>query len=248
MKKFFENLISLLFPPRCCFCGGIMGEGSKVFICKSCDSKITYTYEKHCQICCAPLKGGFSLNTCAFCNRRRPHYKKAFVPLIYEDLVRKSIIRYKFRGKISYSKTFAFLIADKIIGENFSEGFDIVTSIPQNPAQSFFRGFNPARLLAKEVALFFNAPYMDTLNRSFRSKKQSRLKYKERLENAKKSYSFKKSANIKGKIVLLVDDILTTGATLDTCAKILLDNGAKEVYVAALARTGYSPIINTLKL
>ncbi len=195
------GFLSLLFPPRCPFCGGDMR--AKDVLCEGCRRKIgkvsrTYT-----------LKGGEKLSVLS--------------PLRYEGDFKAAMHRYKFGGKRELAKTFSSLMA-----EIAPEGpFDFIAFVPLRSKDLRARGFDQSELLAKELGKLLKLPLYPCLRKIRETAVQHTLSREERRKNLIGAFSADDS--VKGKTVLLVDDIVTTGSTLCAAAEALYKSGAKEV-------------------
>ena len=140
----------------------------------------------------------------------------------------------KFYNKESFCRSYAYLIANSIASEGFPS-IDFVTFIPLSPERLKERGYNQAELIARFCAEILNLPVIDSLYRINGTPKQSGLSLPERRKNAKKSF-FCKDLTLKGN-ALLIDDIYTTGSTLNYASSLLLKMGCDKVYISAIAMT-----------
>ena len=156
----------------------------------------------------------------------------------YKDNVRRSILRYKFYGARSYAPVYGRLLAMKIQKEDLS--FDVLTYVSTGWLRRLKRGYDHAALLAEAVGKELGITPIKTLQKIRQTKPQSRIKSEAaRRANVLGAYRVIDPELVKGKRVLLLDDIITTGATVSECAKILLIAGAKEVYCAAVAAASH---------
>ena len=221
--SFFSSLLDLLFPPKCVFCGKVLGAGNTW--CVKCESGLPFT-----------SNGG---------RRDGEIYDFCIAPLYYEGLVRKSILRYKFRGASSYAgaygKILAACVRDNLntgnLNTGYTAGYDVISWVPLSNRRKRARGYDQAMLLALATALELGDVAVETLSKPHDVIAQSELSGKdERRANISGAYEAVDAELILGKTVLLIDDIVTTGSTLDECARILLDAGASRVVCAALAR------------
>jgi len=158
----------------------------------------------------------------------------------YEGIVRKGVHLFKYRGFYQNALTFSNLMANKIISSNVH--IDIVIPVPISYERYLKRGYNHSYLLAKNISKTLKVPLLDALKRTQPTKPFYNLSREERRREIKNRIAFKKGYEniVKGKTVLLVDDIFTTGATADECSKVLLKSGANKVYVSVLAITKLS--------
>lgn len=224
----FDKLSDALFPPKCPVCHELLE--SKVPVCPNCIKELPFTAEDgQCKICGRPMEE-FSYHTCHICRSRKMYFEHSFTPLIYKDSAKDIAIALK-TSKPGYARVFAYLLAEKILTSPYYTKFDYITFVPQNSLSERKRGYNQARLIAKELSKFLKTPCIPTLKRTNDGKPQHTLTAVERRENVKKCY-FKTDLKGKGN-VLLVDDIYTTGATANYCSRLLKEMGFDKVYLAA---------------
>ena len=211
MKKMLNWLLDLFYPPRCAFCRRLLGEKEKG-VCRFCRRK----YENRC------------------IRRELAHCSCCVAPLSYEGAVRDSLLRYKFRGVAAYGAVYADFLAKCIDESQFS--CDIITWVPLSRRRLRKRGYDQARILAEETAKLLNLPCEKLLEKRVDTKPQSGMRDAEsRRKNAKGIYVCCAPSKTSGRRVLLIDDIVTTGATLSECAAALKQAGCGAVVAAAAA-------------
>lgn len=153
----------------------------------------------------------------------------------YKGDVRQSLLRYKFLGTRSYAPIYGRLLAMKLT-EQWPNGFDILTWIPVSRRRRIKRGFDQVELLARAVGKELGVKPVRTLRKIRHNPPQSTITGEaQRKANVLGAYRVIDPTSLSGKRILLLDDILTTGATASECARVLLTAGAKEVYLAAVA-------------
>lgn len=164
------------------------------------------------------------------------HFLDSFTAVwYYEGDVRSSILRYKFRRAVHLAPKYGTLLAMKLL-EQGPEQIDVVTWVPVSALRRFQRGFDQCQLLTKTVGKELGVPQIKLLRKIRNNPPQSGLSsVSARKANVLGAYRVVKNADLQGKRVLLVDDIFTTGATMNECARVLLTAGAKEVHGAAIA-------------
>ena len=208
-----DTLLDLLFPPKCPFCGKVT-EGRE--ICPACRKSLPWTEEKEAV---RRLHGGVD---CASA-------------LWYENEVREAVLRYKFRGAMAASAALGGLVAE-CAAERFSGGFDTVTWVPVGPKRRRQRGYDQSRLLAEAACRLWDARAEELLRKPVDNPPQSEIKDPAaRRANVLGVYELATGAAVEGKHILLIDDILTTGATLEECTRMLTDAGAASVVCVTLA-------------
>lgn len=212
---FIKKLLDILYPVRCPYCESTMTIFD--FACIHCQKNLKIRYN----MLTLHSDCGIIYNCIS--------------PLIYDGLVRNSILKFKFRGYTSFAKPFAFLMV-KAVNDIFKGiSFDCVTDVPIKFSKSYHRDYNQSTLLAKSVAEFLNISYLPLLNKVKVNVFQHTLSSFERAENVKNAYSIINSEMVNNKTILLCDDIVTTGSTLGECANVLYRNGAKKVLCVTIA-------------
>ncbi len=228
--KLSDKISSFFFPHRCTFCGKNVHYKDNTYICADCINSLPYLSGTLCARCNKPISDT-ALSVCYTCRHFNHSFTKSYTPLLYKDKVRKSLISMKFYNKEFYSRSYAFLIAENIISQDFPS-FDFITYAPLSPESFSKRKYNQSKDIAQGVGEILNIPVIDTLYRINGTPKQSELSFNERRKNAKASF-FSNDIILKGK-ALLIDDIYTTGATADYCSKLLLKMGCESVSIATV--------------
>jgi len=212
---FISSLLDLLFPPKCVFCGKVLIDRDDSW-CSKCVESLPYALNSGRQ------EGLF--------------YDFCISPLYYRGVVRRSILRYKFKGASGYAAAYGKILAD-CIRENTDAKYDIISWVPLSSKRKRTRGYDQAMLLALATALELEEVAVETLSKQRDAQAQSELGgAAERRENISGAYVAVDPELIADKCVLLIDDIVTTGSTLDECASVLLTAGATSVICAVLAR------------
>ena len=209
-------LLDLLFPPRCVFCGKLLATGERDF-CARCQRELPW------------LEGPAAEQTGEF-------FSLCAAPLRYQGVVRDSIRRYKFKGRQGYHKAYGKLVA-QCVHDHLAGKYDLITWVPLSEKRKRERGYDQAFLLASAAALELGDVAVETLRKSRHTDAQSGLEGEaERRANVLGAYTAVDPELLGGKRVLLIDDVVTTGATFSECARVLRTMGAKDVVCAALAR------------
>ena len=208
-----KRLAELLFPPKCVLCGAIL-EKDELDLCHTCRIE-------------AP--------DCPVSRSKLPFADSWIAVWHYDGTVRRSLIRYKFRNCRCYAGCYGRMLAMKLLRE-YPEGFDILTWVPISSLREFSRGYDQSRLIAQAEGRELGMTPVRTLKKTRNNPRQSRIKgAAQRRANVLGVYEIQNSEAIAGKRILLLDDILTTGATAGECARMLLTAGAKEVHCAVVA-------------
>lgn len=210
------NLLDLLFPPKCPFCRALLQPGEED-LCARCQRELPW--------CLGPSG-----------EQKLEFIPRCISPLYYQDRVRDSFHRYKFGGGVSYARPYGRLMA-QCVRDRLEDSFDLLTWAPLSPKRRRKRGYDQARLLAEQLGRRLDLAARPLLAKTRHTGAQSALDDDgARRANVLGAYSVIESAQIAGKRVLLVDDIVTTGATLSECARVLRTAGAAEVLAVTLAR------------
>ncbi len=212
----FAAFLDILFPPRCVFCGKILPSGRKG-MCSECEGNLPRTGSQ------AGQKGDF--------------FSICVSPLYYEEEVRESLLRFKFKSATGYATTYGKLLAD-CIRENLSGRYELISWVPLSAKRYKERGYDQAMLLALAAALELDDVAVSTLEKTKHVDKQSTVGSPEkRRANISGAYTVPDRELIQGKRILLIDDIITGGSTLAECARMLRQAGAAEVLCATVARS-----------
>lgn len=221
--------LDLLFPPKtnCILCGKVIREGK---ICLDCESNLPFIVGNKCVICGKPIIDG---DKCPDCMETNHVFTRSISPFEYDDTIKSLIARFKYYKERSLSEFFAEYMY-KYIKEDGVE-FDTIVPVPLHRTKLDERGYNQSELLARELSYRFDVIMSKPLRRIKNTKSQTGLKREERMKNLKGAFKVVYADLVKDKTVLLVDDVLTTGSTLDECAKVLRESCAKDVFAATIA-------------
>lgn len=232
--NYFNNFLDKhIFPNdiKCIFCGKDIPSFYEKPYCFSCEKEIKLSTRNRCLICDLPINNEAKI--CDFCKTNHRHFKRVFTPLIYDNIVRKTLISYKKDNKRYLSKGFAVIIYNYI--KNYANDFDIITYVPLTKEKRKERSFNQSEYIAKELGKLLNIEVEEFLIKAKVTIEQKTLNFQERKKNLLNSFKLKNIEKLKDKNVLLVDDIITTCATIDECSRVL-SKYAKNVYATAPAR------------
>ena len=211
LNKLSRGILDFFFPRRCPFCGAVAG---KELLCNKCLRSLPFTGEH------AVREGTFG--RCA-------------APLYYEDRVREAILQFKFKAKLGGLSCFGMLMAE-CAAEHYSGAFDAITWVPVSKKRLKKRGFDQTRYLTGSMCVDWHVAPIERLRKVTDNPPQSTLETEEqRRANVLGVYEAVNAEQFRGKRLLLVDDILTTGATLSECVRVLKEAGAGEVMCLTLA-------------
>lgn len=216
-NPFWSSVLEFIYPPRCMFCRKIILPGKTC--CETCESALVPCHWNEQII--------------------EPQSKKTLVcmaPDEYNGALRKAMISFKFHNKPKQADFFAQRMVTQLEQSSFLTRADGITSVPLSRERMRQRGYNQSELIAREIAVETGLTYSTLLEKNVENLEQHRLHKKDRQENVRGVYRLIPGNSVQDKRILLVDDILTTGATLRECAFVLYSAGAQEVVCAAACR------------
>ena len=212
--KITERILRMLFPPKCVLCGKVLREQETDF-CGQCRTDSPECPVNH--------------------RKKLPFLDSWLGVWYYEGAVRHSLLRYKFHGVRSYADPYGRVLAKKLQREH-PEGFDLLTWVPISRFRRFTRGYDQVELLAAVVGAELELETVPLLTKVRHNRPQSGIHGDaERRANVLGVYRVTDPGRLNGKKILLLDDIITTGATVSECARMLLTAGAKEIHCGAVA-------------
>lgn len=231
MKAVFRVLTDSLFPRRCPVCGEIADPPGNL-ICGGCAGKLDFVKEPVCMKC---GRGIFDETEeyCYDCSRSAKSYERGFPLLNYDDRMREAMAQIKYRNRREYLVPFARLLYLRHGRELLSLHASALVPVPVHPSRLRKRGYNQAELLARLLGSFLSLPVRtDILYRTKRTAAQKKLTPEERLKNLTAAFQAVPCAG--SGTLILVDDIYTTGSTVEACTKALLSAGASRVYYVSI--------------
>ncbi|MBW2065750.1 MAG: ComF family protein [Deltaproteobacteria bacterium] len=245
IREILDQFLDLVFPPRCIICREFIEERptipnyGAISFCPTCLSDFQEIPPSRCLVCSRPFDSTLEdIHTCGTCLTNPPRFKRLAVPYLYEGSLMAAIHQFKYGGKSYTAGTLARLLLPSAAQLAREIGNPLVMPVPLHPRRLRERGFNQSLLLARPVAkrLSLRLDYL-SLRRTKYTLPQIGLKKDKRRKNVRRAFEVHHRNVIKGEKVLLVDDVATTGNTLNECARVLLGAGCKEVYALVLART-----------
>ena len=229
IKKAIQSLLYVVYPKRCELCGDVVRVEDR--FCAECENAEMISGDV-CEKC------GREKTNC-ICKREKysPEYKAFTAPYYYEDFAQRGIRRFK-----NYSFTELAPAMSERICESINERFkgitfDCVTSVPLTKRKQKQRGYNQSEILAKETARLLGCEYKALLVKTRKTPSQRYSSAKDRRVNLYGAFDMAENADVSGKTVLIVDDVKTTGSTLNECSAVLKGNKTAAVYAASFAVT-----------
>lgn len=219
--KLLNKIINIIYPPKCIFCQQVLSHDVAMQICSVCHSGLPFAQASF--FATSQEDGG---NYC----------DGAVSVFQYTGVVKESLIRFKFYNEPSYYRTYAKLIADKLVRMTEIKQYHMVMSVPLHKHKEFSRGYNQAYLISKELGRELRLPEGSKLLKRYRyTEAQSLLDKQKRSQNVKGAFTITTPVKVADKSILLVDDILTTGSTLEECSRVLKKAGAVKVTAVVVA-------------
>jgi ComF family protein len=234
--KAAQALLSLLYPPICEGCGA--GVEPPHYLCEQCAAGAARIRTPYCQTCSEPFHGAVSGPfTCANCEGRQFHFSCAVARYRSTGVVREFIHRFKYWREYRLRHPLAAWAAEALEDDRIRERpADALVPVPLFVARKRHREFNQAEVLARLVGRQAGIPVSDCLERTRNTTSQVAYDRKMRMENLRNAFRMHHSSDVSGRHLVLVDDVLTTGSTLDECALVLLKAGAASVRAITVAR------------
>lgn len=232
VKKTIAVFDGALYPLDCTcdVCGEELVTNTRYRLCSDCMEKLPFAKGHRCLCCGVPLAD--ESDYCNRCQYERGAFVKNRSPLVYEGETKKMIYSLKFAKKKYLAETLGALMADEFLDCDMKA--DIIVFVPMTESEQKKRGFNQSELLANEVGKRLNIPVLPALVKIKDTKAQKELQGKDRASNLEGAFACV-FEQVKNRTILLVDDIFTTGATANECAKTLLKAKAREVNVLTAA-------------
>lgn len=234
LLRYLSPLLDLILPPRCAACGDITTKADH--LCGPCWTSITFITHPYCATCGLPFDIDVGPDmVCASCIQDPPLFQKARGVFLYKDTSKQLIFKLKHGDQTHLARMFAEWMVT--YGQDVLPETDVLIPVPIHWTRLLNRLYNQAGLLSARIADLTSLPIdYHSLKRSTATPSQGTKSKKDRWENVKKAFIVADKEKIKGKGVLLVDDVMTSGATVKACTRALLKAGAKHVNVLTLGR------------
>lgn len=236
MPRILKNIINkikyLMYPPVCPLCEEVL-SGGKTRICDSCRPRIQYLTEPTCLKCGKEIDDS-EREYCSDCTKKPKSYVRGFPAMVYKEPVRRSIANFKYKSKNSYADCFAYEIVKTHGRDILNVAPEALIPVPIHRKKLEKRGYNQAKVLARSLGAYLDIPVDDgILKRTVNTTPQKLLDDNERQKNLEKAFISDKK-QVQYKKVMLVDDIYTTGSTIESCTRALKKAGVREVFYTGI--------------
>jgi ComF family protein len=235
LNRLASSVIDILLPPRCLSCGAAVTQAAT--LCADCWRGLTFLGAPCCACCGLPFEFDLGESVlCGDCARRQPAFDRARAALRYDDASRKLILGFKHGDRLHPAAAFGHWL--KRAGAELIRDADLAVPVPLHWTRLFARRYNQAAVLAQALRAAGGPPVApDALIRTRRTPPQGKGNREARRRNVAAAFAVKPDRDMRGKRILLIDDVFTTGATASECARVLKRRGAALVDVLTLART-----------
>ena len=219
--KILNFLLTFIYPKTCMSCNTLLNYNTKIELCDNCAKDFNPYRGNRCITCDRPID---NTGECSICKSEKIYFEKGYCVYPYAGAVRNTILNFKFKNMALYYTYLGSKMTEYYF-EYIMESYDYITAVPIHKKKLKVRGYNQAELLAEYISEQINIPYCTVLKRTVNTKPQNALNKKERVVNIKNAFSLIDNINIKNKSILIVDDIFTTGTTINECCKVLKKAG-----------------------
>ena len=228
------SCLAVEMPFRCPICGKPPFDGAPGMFCADCLESLPFIAPPYCPGCGGPMDG--ILDVCPKCLHQPPRpWSQAFSLFNMEGNARLAVVMLKSRGHPEFARSLGRLLGDKL-KRDLPCPVDMIVPVPLHWTRFGQRGFNQSDLICQGISAELGVPVVRALRRVRRTRQQARLTRKERILNLEGAFSVTGSTKCGKRAILVVDDVLTTGATLASAASVLLDAGASKVFAVSAAR------------
>lgn len=237
IQAYWRAALDLVFPRHCAGCGGPAGEGQEGYVCHDCLSAVHWVTDPFCARCGDPIEGVAAKSfTCSLCVQSEPAFDLARSAVRYRGPIRSLLHQFKYAEGTHLAADLGRLLAACVETHYDPALFDLMAFVPLYHRRERERSYNQARLLAEQLGRRFDRPVLRGIRRVRDTGTQTRLHMAGRAENVKGAFVVTEPGWVKGKTILLIDDVMTTGATLREAASALKKAGAWRVMAATVAR------------
>lgn len=238
IKCWLDAFLGFLYPEACQYCGNERATVTDGYIGTQCQTNVTFIEPPYCQRCGLPFPGAITAPfECANCREMELHFSQARSAVVAKGMALELIHRYKYHRALWLEPCLAQWLITASQPHLHPEHWDMIVPVPLHSLKEREREFNQAERLARRLGLATNLPvHSRLLRRSQPTRTQTRLSRSERADNVRRAFTLAQPECARDQRIVLLDDVLTTGATASACARLLRQAGARNVCVWTLAR------------
>lgn len=229
-----KRVLHVFFPINCVICHRVLPYDDELHVCSTCYAKFPQMTKLFCQKCGKSLPDGGA--HCYDCLRSRRHYEYIRAAGVYDGTLRDIIHKFKYKNCDFLDTVLAKFMVERLANSFPWDRIDYIIPVPLHRKGYHVRGYNQAALLANKLSKYFNKPVLENvLLKIRRTKAQASLNKEERLRNLTDAYYVREKEVVRRKNILLVDDVCTTGTTIEECSKVLKNSGANKIWAMVVA-------------
>jgi len=229
-----ETLRDLFYPAHCAHCEVSIGQG---WLCGTCRADIEPVKEPKCEVCSHSFASAMDHFVCVNCHDRQFHFETAVGVMKGRGVLRDLIHRFKYGHAVWLGEPLAELMLEGLDDHRLVDReFDAIVPVPLHPLRKREREYNQSEVLGRELSRKTGLPTRNLLERTRYTVTQTHFDRAQRMQNLREAFSLRQNVVVQGQNLLLVDDVFTTGSTLDECARVLTGAGATTVCALTLAR------------
>jgi ComF family protein len=234
----FRALLDIIFPPLCHACKEFIPDAGDLHLCVRCRGEVRAVTSPLCATCGIPFATPDGIDhLCGACLATHPRYTAARAAVLFDGVARDLIHRFKYDRKVHLARALSLLTNEALAPFASSSGAELLIPVPLHRRRLRERGFNQAVLLGRSLAKAWHIPLVvDNLKRIRWTEPQVTLSASEREANVRGAFALADPAAVRGKKIILLDDVYTTGSTVAECSRVLRQAGAEGVYVITVAR------------
>ncbi|MDY0094318.1 MAG: ComF family protein [Candidatus Vecturithrix sp.] len=251
LAAWFHALLDFIFPARCVYCHRFLGDDRVLIFCRSCWQTMPVITTPACPHCGAPFSSSATFRDtpdflCGMCRKSPPYFDRAFSAAYYAGVMKEAILQFKFQQKVGLGEPLARELIAQTSNRMNLRDYDLILPVPLHKTHQKQRGYNQAAILATYLARHYHISLLlNNLIRIREVKAQAQIKGRQaRKDNVKNAFCVKDPEKIDKQRVILVDDVFTTGATVNECSKMLKQAGAQTVCVLTLSRVHFGEYRN----
>lgn len=246
ISSWFQTVLDFVFPAECAYCHQFVGDDRVLIFCRDCWITITPITSAICPRCGKPFASQTVLQyspefLCGACRTSPPFFDRAYSAAYYEGVLKEAIYQFKFYRKPKLGKPLARLLISRLPGNIDIRKYQAILPVPLHKSRQKERGYNQSTILARHLAQHYQLNLiLDNLIRVRPTSAQSQIKgRKERQENVQNAFRISFPDTIRDRDLILIDDVLTTGATVNECSRTLKQAGAASILVLTISRASF---------